>query len=431
MIKKATVLVLFLSVLCISFTFAGGSSESSSLSGQTVSILVHKDPYFDGIQKVIPDFEKQTGIKVNLEGVPYTGLRTKEMTDFVGGTAQYDVDAVIAGFVASFANGKYLEPLDSYISKDQAQLDMSDFSKGTLQVDQWKGVQYAIPIGAYVDFILYRNDLFQQNNLQPPKTWDDYLNVAKTLTANDMYGTAVNAKRGQPIVDMFFTFFVDFGAQWFKQFPDQPWDLHPVLNSDAGVKALTFYKQLVQYSPPGVLNYDWFDTGSAFWTGKVGMILDWDAYAAFSNDPSQSKIVGKVAYAPPPGTGYGSLGGPSLAINAASKHKQAAWELIKYLTSAKVETAMVQQSGYSSPSRLSVFDNPDLVKLNPWFPAQKPALANVVPWYQPNIPELPEMSEILGLRLNQCLIGELSAKDALDKANSEIEALLVKNGYLQ
>ncbi len=423
MLKKMMGLAIVLLVFASGYTFAAGS--------ETISILVHKDPYYDGIGKVLPEFEKQTGIKVNLEGVPYDGLRTKEMTDFVGGTAQYDVDAIIAGFVSSFANGNYLEPLDKYIDRDKSQLNMNDFSKGVLQVDQWKGVQYALPLAAYVNFILYRKDLFQEHNLKAPKTWDDYLADVKALTVNGMYGTAVNARRGMPIVDMFFSFFVDFGAQWFKSFPDQPWDLHPVVNSEAGIKALTFYKELIKYSPPGVLNYDWFDTGSAFWTGKVAMIFDWDSYAAFANDPSQSKVVGKVAYAPPPGTGYGSLGGPSLAINAASKHKQAAWELIKFLTKAQTETRMVKESGYSSPSRLSVFDDPGAVKLCPWFPAQKEAIAKVVPYYQPNMPVLPEMAEILGLRVNQCLIGEMTPKDALDKANSEIEALLQKNGYLK
>ena len=50
--------------------------------------------------------------------------------------------------------------------------------------------------------VYYRKDVLEKNNLQPPKTWDDYLAIAKAINGQDMngdgtpdYGSCIFKKR--------------------------------------------------------------------------------------------------------------------------------------------------------------------------------------------------------------------------------------------
>ena len=89
---------------------------------------------------------------------------------------------------------KALEPLDAMIGGWAGRSDISD--------NVWKinkgadGKQYYLPLQYVVIYLYYRQDLFQQAGLQPPKTFDEFLAAAKALTKGDMAGFGMRGGAG-------------------------------------------------------------------------------------------------------------------------------------------------------------------------------------------------------------------------------------------
>ena len=66
----------------------------------------------------------------------------------------------------------------------------------------YKGKVYTIPLDGDFQMVYYRSDLLQQDGLQPPATWDDYLAIAKEYHGQDLngdgkpdYGSCIAKKR--------------------------------------------------------------------------------------------------------------------------------------------------------------------------------------------------------------------------------------------
>ena len=97
-------------------------------------------------------------------------------------------------WAARLAAMKALEPLDAMIAGWAGRSDISD--------NVWKinrgadGKQYYLPLQYVVIYLYYRQDLFQQAGLQPPKTFDEFLAAAKALTKGDMSGFGMRGGAG-------------------------------------------------------------------------------------------------------------------------------------------------------------------------------------------------------------------------------------------
>ena len=74
---------------------------------------------FRMIEPYIPLFEKETGITVNLQVLPYGQLRQKSMADLVGGTANSDVYLEDIIWLGEWATNGYVRPLDDLFERDR------------------------------------------------------------------------------------------------------------------------------------------------------------------------------------------------------------------------------------------------------------------------------------------------------------------------
>ena len=77
---------------------------------------------------------------------------------------------------------------------------------------------------------------------------------------------------------MFTQLSASLGARWFKSFPGAPWDFEPQLTAEAWAKAIALYQQLYKLAPPECINYLWFDAGTRFSQGDIGMFFHWTPY---------------------------------------------------------------------------------------------------------------------------------------------------------
>ena len=81
--------------------------------------------------------------------------------------------------------------------------------------------------------------------------------------------------------------------------------------------------------------------GKTFSAGAASLALNWTYMYATAHNPAESKVVGQVAIrqtpAGPHGARPGVNGSMALGISAGSRHQEAAWTYIEYLTSRPVQ----------------------------------------------------------------------------------------------
>jgi ABC-type glycerol-3-phosphate transport system substrate-binding protein len=145
--------------------------------------------------------------------------------------------------------------------------------------------------------------------------------------------------------------------------------------------------------------------------------------------------VDKVGFVPPPrgkAGAYGALAGWNVGISSdiADKKKEAAWAFIVWMTGKRNAKEYVKLGG--TPVRKSIYIDPELVKQNWTFPIQLASLekaanlvADGITWIPPHVKTM-KVLEIVGDYGSAVLAGEMSAQDAMDQAQGEVEEIMAE-----
>lgn len=443
-------------MLLASSVFALSTAPVAAAAGTTITVLSVEDPFYFQLQKVLPQFEKTTGIHVKLEGVAYPAMHAEMVDSAITKSATFDVLTPDSMWVSEFADNGWIMPLDSYIKADRAQVNPGDLIPAVAwSLDEWNGHMYTLPIAAYGQNVLYRTDVFKALHLRTPPltdaawwTWAQYIKDVKAINGkkingNRYYGTVIAGQQPSPIVHMFTQLAASLQATWFKAFPASPkWNFTPTINSAANVKAMTMFKQLYQNSPPSSDNMNWFEAGTEFAQGHVGMMYWWTPYnylvdKAGYEVPQPSPVVGKYAVAVLPHqpgiTQSVSIGGYGFAINAFSQKKAAAFRFIAWATSFKTEMEMALQSGYQYDDfpRTSLFHNKPLIKAYPWLSTQLEVMeSGNGKFARPPIPVYYSLEGLYGTALNEMIRGQVSPQVAAKNVQSEFSSVLGDENYV-
>ena len=253
-----------------------------------------------------------------------------------------------------YQNG-WIAPLDDFISdpkKTNPDYDFADVYKDTVdgfRLPSVEGKAYGIPISLETYMLFFRKDLFAEQNIDVAKleTVSDWMAALAKIDAayKDKNIAAVSIRGQDPTMpDELLAAVYDywgnrpFMAQRMFYF-DKDWN--PQFTDPAVVDGFKLWAKLLNYGPPGVENFTWYEMTNAFAQGRAATIwFDASVFAGLLNDPTQSTVVGKVGYAavPKTPTGHGTTHwGWGLAMTAKSPAKDAAWLFIQWATSKDLD----------------------------------------------------------------------------------------------
>lgn len=391
-------------------------------AGTQLVLASQTDQYITAFRALIPKFEAETGIKITMDELGYVDLYQKLTADFVGHTANYDLMTVDIVWSGEYAANKYTLPLDDFMERDKDQLQLDDIMPVAWTLGEWEGKHWAYPLAGYANVLNYRKDVLAEAGIEPPKTQEELLADAEKLTKadKDFYGVALLGAKGPAVAQDYMVWVQQFGGSILDK------DGKPKLNTPEHVKVLEHFGSLFKYAPPGSTDYWWDQRETAFRSGKVAMMEGWSIARAGYENSEISSIVGKVDIAlAPVGDGiepkYG-FGGWGIGINADStkQEQEAAWEFIKWLSSPEVQKEWIRNDG--APIRRSTLEDPELVKEYPWFPILMESFEKGDGDYRPRIPQYSIIQDALGTAVNGFLVGEMSAQEALDQAQAQVEA---------
>lgn len=476
MFKKARKSRLIL-VMCVSAVLLSALGISPALAekrfeGVEITVFTQTPPFIaKPVQMFRADWEKETGGKVRLITAPWGELYPKMFSSFVLGARNYDIIIFPAAYLADFASNGFLAPLDTFIAAD-TRIDWLDILPVYREkISTYAGTIYAVTMDGDSHMFYYRRDAIENPehqakfkakygyDLAPPETWAEVRDVAEFFNGWDWdgdgrkeYGVVEGMRKG---AQGFWTFFSRSAA--YTSIPGQaqglffdPETMNPLINDPGHVQALEDWIEIIEFGVPGMINMDNGEVRSVYAAGEAALAIDWGDVGVISDTDPGSTVKGKVGYSILPGTTrvwdyvkeswvdfpevnhapYLAFGGWIAGIDAKSDNVEAAYDFLSYLGSPENSYISVTtpETGFN-PYRESHFE-----KLAGWYGygfvnpedylgAIEATIAhsNVQPDIR--IPGAFRYFEALDAQLAMALAGAKTAKQALDDAAKEWEAI--------
>ena len=402
-----------------------------------ITVLIGSTPWYPAFEKVVGLYEQQTGNHVKLDVTPFGNILEKARNAVRTGQSPYDLMTLDTQWTIEFYEGGFVSPfadVDPAFAMPKEVFHYGDSGYWNAQ-KRWRtadgGSLMAYTVLGNVQLLYYRDDVLKQAGLSVPKTWNEVLaSCTKLAKPPSSYGFVARGEKGNGIRYDWQSVMLAEGAQVVKD--PEGGDFTVTINSPQAKKALDLYVDLLKRcGPPNYGSLGQGDVIQLLATGKaaLGDVVT-AAFASFE-DPNKSAVAGKLQTAPLPAGANGARGAvignwnAVIPKNASDAQKKSALAFSRWFLTYDAQRAFAEAGGI--PNRSDVYTS-DLAK-NPkyrWMPAyletQKFAKQEL------GYAEGAQVEQILGLRLNQSLIGEMSSGKALNTAAQEIEALFRKNG---
>ena len=423
---KKTVVIAMLLVLGVSLSSCLRTGKQDT---GTITLAINSGVEGDALKQAANDYEAQTGVRINVAEFPYANLFEKELIDLNARTGAYDLIMLDDPWFPKFASLNVLTDLGQLLQrrgKTDPENDFLESSMALCRHPYQTGALYALPYVGNSQLFFYRKDLFQKHNLKEPTTWDDVLAASKTISEQEttgapgggkVYGYVMRAAQGNAAVADFMPIFWAFGGEMFDS------SGQPTVNSPEGIAALKFMIELGKYSPPGYASFNADEVGAHLLQGTAAMSINWPAWISSFSDASKSKVMGKMEFGQLPGAknaGRAEIGNWLIAIPRDAKHVGLAMDFLLWATSREQMKLSAQRG--NPPTRKSLFTDDELVSKFPSYPAQLRSLESSRP--RPRTPVWNEIENAFGIYLSKANSGELSAEDAMNQANTEIQKII-------
>jgi ABC-type glycerol-3-phosphate transport system substrate-binding protein len=381
------------------------------------------------IEAMLPEFEKETGIKVEFQKVNYGDMHDKLATQLVSPESYYNLLEVDFLWAGEFPAAGWLVDLKPFVEKDK--MDLGEFIPSMLDLLGRKDDALPIiPMYNYSMGLIYRTDLLEdpklkaaykaeyKTDLKLPTTLEEYVQIAKFMKENaDVAGAAMQGQRGDPNSMEFSNYLFSSGGAYLDA------DGKVVLDSPEARKALTLYVDAIQHAAQqGALSATLDDTMRLMCSGKAfSMVTYWWMLPQINDAQKCPNATGKVALAVMPG-GHGESGGWGWGIpkNTSEESQQAAWTFIKWVQSKKVAVARALEG--HAPVSADVYEDPAVLKKYPFYKQALDIVASGKSF--PIFAYSAKYEDVLGTQLSEAAGGQTTPDAAIKAAASGLEDLL-------
>jgi multiple sugar transport system substrate-binding protein len=423
-----------------------GSSGGAPTSGGKVTLNAIFLPATWGTvvkDTLAPQYEKETGVKVNVQLVARDAIHDKMATLFAAKDSSFDIFNLDYNWIPEFGGAGQLEPMDDVISA----ADKADFFPLALKVATYNNTLFGIPQTIHPALLWYRQDLYGDKGIQKqyqaatgqaleaPKTMDEWLTQVKffngrTFKGKKVYGWAAQAAKGFGNVHTWLSFLYTYGGQPFNgDFTKS------TLGTPQAQQATQQWAEMMKYMPPGANGFTYDTVTTAAQQGTIATALQWSWGAFATDDPKSSRTVGKWEYTQIPAATAGQPSHPHLAewvisVSKYSKNVAAAKKFAAWLETKKNDVTQSSLGG-GDPVRQSSYDDPKLtqdtvpgtkVPRYRRFPEVLTAMKNAMP--RPFFPNEERWETSVTSPLQAISLGKQSVQDGLAGADKAVDATM-------
>jgi len=366
------------------------------------------------LQPELDKFERQTGIKVTLEVVPWSDLLNRLLAAATSGTGP-DVVNIGNTWSASLQATGALIPFDD--STLAAVGGKDRFVPAALAAAGAAGKPpTAVPLYSLSYALYYNKKMFADAGIAaPPTTWEELVTAGKKLTNGTQWGLAVEGANISENAHHAFTFSQQYGGEWFDS------SGAPTFDSPQNVAAVKRYIDLMAVDKvvnPSNAEYAQNQAVSDFANRKAGMLL-WQAVG--NNLKSQNMSPDEYGVAPvpflqsPPAGGKrvnSMVAGINMAVFKHTKNRDAALQFVKFMTSDEQQVILNKTYG-SLPAVKTVANDAAFTQ-----PEQK-VLQEVLGSTAAPLPQVPEESQfetLVGTAMKDLFADAASGKPVTEEA---------------
>ncbi|MGN6312937.1 MAG: sugar ABC transporter substrate-binding protein [Rhodanobacteraceae bacterium] len=376
------------------------------------------------VVKLLPAFQRaHPDIRVHVQQIPLTAAHEKLLTAYAGDSLP-DLTQIGNTWIPEFAALHALEPLDARVAHSR-DVRSNDYFPTVLATNRIDGVLYGVPWYVDTRLLFYRSDLLREAGFsEPPRNWAEW----------QAQMDAIRTKSG--------------GRRWGALLPTNEYDQllalalqeHVPLLRDGGrygnfesegfKHALAFYVGLFKRGDvPAVTNIQVSNPWDEFGRGAFVFYLSgpWNIGEFHKRLPTSQQDDWSTAPLPGPnGPGDSVAYGSSLVIPVHSRHKDAAWALIEYLSRPQVQQRFYELLG-DLPPRRSAWQSP-ILKNDPKLHAFREQLERLSP-----TPQVPEWEQIVNMMQNvaaRAIAGQLTVDQAAKEMDRQADAILAKRRWV-
>ena len=409
------------------------ADETTSLPA--ITILINDSPWFAGFEALVNKYVEETGNEVELNVTPFAGMLEKSRNAVQATESEFDILNLNEQWYMQFYADGLVTPMSEIDPNFELDPQIIEYEWATrwdpeLGYSTSDGEIYGLPINGNIMLLFYRKDLFEENGIAVPQTWDEVKAAAQILNdPPNMYGYII---RTNPPNWEFQGVLAGYGGRLIT-LDESTGEWEVTINNEAGQKAIATWLELGRtYGPPNYADIGQPDMAGLMMAGNAAQFVLVGAAAPGFDNPEQSLVIGKVGATVLPGEmegGHATMSGiwvMGIPHNLPDERKQAALTFLNWALTKDAQ--MLYALSGAIPVRQDVYEElSDHPELGWWMSA----MADSTPYIyaQPRLAETPQIIEVVNRRLQQAVIDEITPEEALNEAAREIYKILVDAGY--
>jgi multiple sugar transport system substrate-binding protein len=405
-----------------SVTLINNTKNTYTFKNETVKVLILEDPISGGLRSILPLFEHNTGIKVEVESCSMNNYY-EYLLNRLKSEVMPDMFLIDVPWLDYFAANNMIEPLGEYLKQHKEYID-TFVPKLAKSFGESGGKMYAFPYSYTNQLLFYRKDLFEDIELRrrfeeeykmplkPPKNWVEFNAIARFFTREFNknspveYGTSLAVAYPQAVAPEFLLRLWSLGGDIFDS------KGNVIIDSRQSKRAIENYCECFKYATPNSFVNMPSDQMKEFCHGKAAMVVAFFSYGADIIHSSGMINIDKLGFSIVPGR-VSVLSGWSLCINAKSKNKDAAFELLKWLCGPEMAIKRAFLEGQSSQEH--AYYSRELLRFYPWLSTALKSLEYTSKRYIPKIAgRYHEPERTVEDRVGKLIYGVLKAPEKID-----------------
>ena len=376
------------------------------------------------VAQLLPEFERlHPELRIEVEQLPWTAAHEKLLTAIAGDSTP-DLCQLGNSWIPELAALHALRPLGADVAHS-ASVHEADYFPGIWDTNVIGATLYAVPWYVDTRLLFYRRDILAAAGFATvPQSWPEWMRALKAIRAKgagERYGILLPLNEWEPLLAL------------ALQQPEPLLDAqgaHGNFRSPGFRRTLEFYAEMFrrELAPP-VTNSQIANVWNEFGRGYFAFYISgpWNIGEFRRRLPPELQASWMTAPLPgPDGPGASIAAGASLAVFRRSRHPEAAWQLIEYLSQPEVQSRFHELTGDLPPRRAS-WEDPGIAG-DVYARAFREQLERVKS--TPKVPEWERIASEMRVVAEKVVRGELGVDEAAAELDLRADRILEKRREL-
>lgn len=267
-------------------------------------------------------------------------------------------------WVTEYIEQDFVTSLNPYIEDQNIGMsdeELEDIVTVFREANKWDNDYYSLPFNKSTRILFYNADMLEENDLDPPTTWEELREAAEILTGDGVVGMGFENAVGLEISN--------YIHQAGGEFVDEE-TMEVRFNSREGMEAVSFIREMLDEDIARLAGEDGYMSGP-FGRGDVGMYVGSSAGIPFVASSAEGNIEWSATVLPKGEEAATNFAGTNVTLfdNASDQEKIAAWKYMKFLINTENTAQWAMDTGYL-PIRYSALELEDYEAFKEENPAQ-------------------------------------------------------------